>query len=119
MIDLHMHTKYSDGQFEVKELLNILNEKGIKYASITDHNSIGAHIEMRDNNLHDLYEGEMITGVEIQTLVDDYLIEVYLNSYLDNDSLISALNRDIEDYHMLFNNYKNKMINNNNLDKDS
>ena len=46
MIDLHMHTKYSDGQFNVKELINILNEKGIKYASITDHNSIGAHIEM-------------------------------------------------------------------------
>ena len=92
MIDLHMHTKYSDGQFEVKELLNILNEKGIKYASITDHNSIGAHIEMRDNNLYSLYNGKMITGVEIQTLVDDYLIEVLVynfdidkfNKYIEN-----------------------------------
>lgn len=46
MIDLHMHTKYSDGQFEVKELICMLNDKGIKYASITDHYSIGAHIEM-------------------------------------------------------------------------
>ena len=92
MIDLHMHTKYSDGQFNVKELINILNEKGIKYASITDHNSIGAHIEMRDNNLYSLYKGKMITGVEIQTLVDDYLIEVLvynfdidkLNKYIEN-----------------------------------
>ena len=81
MIDLHMHTKYSDGQFEVKELLGILNDNGIKYASITDHNSIGAHIEMRDNNLYSLYDGKMITGVEIQTLVNDYLIEVLVYNF--------------------------------------
>jgi predicted metal-dependent phosphoesterase TrpH len=76
-----MHTKYSDGQFEVKDLLNILNEKQIKYASITDHNSIGAHLEIRENNLYELYNGIMITGVEIQTLVDGYLIEVLVYNY--------------------------------------
>ncbi len=86
MIDLHMHTKYSDGQYEVKDLLNILNEKGIKYASITDHNSIGAHIEIRDKDLYRLYNGKMITGVEIQTLVDDYLIEVLVYNF-DIDKL--------------------------------
>ncbi len=86
MIDLHMHTKYSDGQYEVKDLLNILNEKGIKYASITDHNSIGAHIEIRDKDLYSLYKGKMITGVEIQTLVDDYLIEVLVYNF-DIDKL--------------------------------
>lgn len=81
MIDLHMHTRYSDGQFNVRELLDILNEKNIKYASITDHNSIQAHIEMRDNNLYPLYSGKMISGVEIQTLVGDYLIEVLVYNF--------------------------------------
>lgn len=81
MIDLHMHTKYSDGQFEVKELIEILNERGIKYAAITDHNSIGAHIEIRDNDLYRLYDGKMITGTEIQTLVGDYLIEVLVYNF--------------------------------------
>ena len=90
MIDLHMHTKYSDGQFDVSELLNILNKKDIKYASITDHNSIGAHIEMRDNDLYSLYNGKMITGVEIQTLVDDYLIEVLVYNF-DIDKLNSFI----------------------------
>lgn len=92
MIDLHMHTKYSDGQFYVEELLNILNDKGIKYAAITDHNSVGAHLEIREKNLDKLYNGKMITGVEIQTLVDSYLIEVLvynfdidrLNEYIEN-----------------------------------
>lgn len=81
MIDLHMHTKYSDGQFKVRDLINILNEKGIKYASITDHNSVLAHLEYRDDNLQDLYNGKMITGVEIQTLVGKYLIEVLVYNF--------------------------------------
>ena len=36
---------------------------------------------MRDNNLYSLYNGKMITGVEIQTLVDDYLIEVLVYNF--------------------------------------
>ena len=86
MIDLHMHTKYSDGQFKVRELIDILNEKNIKYASITDHNSIEAHVEIRDNDLYSLYNGKMISGVEIQTLVGDYLIEVLVYNF-DIDKL--------------------------------
>ena len=85
MIDLHMHTLYSDGQFGVTDLLGILNKEGIKYASITDHNSLDSHIEIRDNNLEELYDGKMITGVELQTLVDGYLIEVLIYNF-DLDS---------------------------------
>lgn len=81
MIDLHMHTKYSDGEKTVSELIDLLNEKGIKYASITDHNSVGAHEEIREKNLLDKYNGRMITGVEIQTIVDDYLIEVLVYDF--------------------------------------
>lgn len=81
MIDLHMHTKFSDGQYDVENLINILNDKGIEYASITDHNSIGAHLLIRDKGLSSLYNGKMISGVEIQTLVDDYLIEVLVYNF--------------------------------------
>ncbi len=86
MIDLHMHTTYSDGANDVKNLIKTLNDKGIKYASITDHNSVDAHIEFRDNNYQELYNGKMISGVEIQTIVDDYLIEVLVYDY-DLDAL--------------------------------
>lgn len=81
MIDLHMHTKYSDGDYNLVDLIKILNKENIKYASITDHNSVGAHIEFKENNLKDLYKGKMITGIEIQALVGDYLIEVLVYDY--------------------------------------
>ena len=81
MIDLHLHTKYSDGAYTVKELIDILNKNNIEYASITDHNSIDAHIEYQENNYKELYKGKMIPGTEIQTLVDGYLIEVLVYNY--------------------------------------
>lgn len=81
MIDLHMHTNYSDGKYNVLELIEILNKNGIKYASITDHNSVDAHIEYEQNGYNQIFNGKMIHGVELQTIVDDYLIEVLVYNY--------------------------------------
>ena len=81
MIDLHLHTTYSDGAYSVRELIDILNENNIKYASITDHNSIDALIEYEENGYDKLYKGKMIRGTEIQTLVNGYLIEVLVYGY--------------------------------------
>ena len=42
MIDLHIHTKYSDGTDEVLTILKKAEEKNLKYISITDHNNCDA-----------------------------------------------------------------------------
>lgn len=81
MIDLHIHSTYSDGAHTVKELIDILNKNNIKYASITDHNSIEAHLEYEANNYDKLYNGTMLRGTEIQTIVDGYLIELLVYNY--------------------------------------
>lgn len=86
MIDLHMHTTYSDGKYSVLELIDILNAKKINYASITDHNSVDAHIEFEQKEYQRKFNGKMIRGVEVQTIVNDYLIEVLIYNY-DLDSL--------------------------------
>ena len=39
MIDLHMHTVYSDGDKAVEEILKLCEEKQLEYISITDHNN--------------------------------------------------------------------------------
>ena len=58
MIDLHLHTTYSDGEYNVRELIDKLNENNIMYASITDHNSIDGIIEYEDKEA--LYENPNI-----------------------------------------------------------
>ena len=40
MIDLHMHSLYSDGTFSVPELVKRSKEKGIKILSLTDHDTV-------------------------------------------------------------------------------
>ncbi|MFA6598799.1 MAG: PHP domain-containing protein [Ignavibacteriaceae bacterium] len=41
-IDLHSHTKFSDGYFTPQELLEKVNEKNISVLAITDHDTIDA-----------------------------------------------------------------------------
>lgn len=64
MIDLHMHSYYSDdGEFQPEELVQKCKEKGIRYMAIADHNCVRAVEEGRKaaqkEGIH------FISGVEI------------------------------------------------------
>ncbi|MDA1215919.1 MAG: PHP domain-containing protein, partial [Chloroflexi bacterium] len=38
-IDLHMHTTFSDGRLSPTELVDLLASRGLRVASITDHDT--------------------------------------------------------------------------------
>ena len=65
MIDLHMHSLYSDGTFSVSELVKRSKEKGIRILSLTDHDTVeglsNATKECVENNI------KFINGIEIST----------------------------------------------------
>lgn len=92
MIDLHMHTKYSDGTDSVKEILNNANKIKLETISITDHNTCNAYQEMEEFSVSKFYNGKIIVGCEFTTSFDDRLIEVLgygfnyikVNEYLNN-----------------------------------
>ena len=44
--DLHIHSSYSDGAYTPEEIIDIAKKNGVKYISITDHDSIGNNILM-------------------------------------------------------------------------
>ena len=76
MIDLHMHTTYSDGTDTVKELLEKAEDIGLEVISITDHNTCKAYFEMEKFNVKEIYKGDIIVGCEFTTSFDNRLIEV-------------------------------------------
>lgn len=92
MIDLHMHTKYSDGTDSAKEILNNANKIKLETISITDHNTCNAYQEMEEFSISKFYNGKIIVGCEFTTSFDDRLIEVLgygfdyikVNEYLNN-----------------------------------
>ena len=44
-IDLHIHSKSSDGKFTVQEILQEAKARNINFLSITDHDSIGCQTQ--------------------------------------------------------------------------
>ncbi|MDE6284132.1 MAG: NUDIX domain-containing protein [Bacilli bacterium] len=95
MIDLHIHSTYSDGTDTVKDILRKAQEKKLEVISITDHNSCMAYLEIDGINPASLYDGKIIAGAEFTTHYKgrffevlgygfDYLkMAVFLNDFYD------------------------------------
>ena len=66
-IDLHMHSLYSDGVYDVSTLLRMAEERGLSIISITDHDNCSAHIELMDENVRNNFSGDIKVGMEITT----------------------------------------------------
>jgi len=86
MIDLHIHTDNSDGEFNVVDILKIAQEKELKYISLTDHDNINVYNQLNDIEISNFYKGEIISGVELQCKYKDIIIEV-LGYKIDIDKM--------------------------------
>ena len=80
-VDLHLHTTASDGRLSPTELVNLLGERGLRFAAITDHDST--------EGLPEAYEAKtrfpdltLIPGIELSTEAGDSEIHV-LGYFLD------------------------------------
>ena len=76
MIDLHMHTNYSDGTDSVVELLQNAEIANLEIISITDHNTAKAYEELEKIDIAKFYSGKIIPGIEINTKVLGVPIEI-------------------------------------------
>ena len=50
-VDLHIHSNYSDGKADFKEIIDSAKDKGYKLISITDHNTVERHQKFQDASL--------------------------------------------------------------------
>ena len=75
MVDLHMHSVYSDGSKTVEEILKMCEEKKLEYISITDHNTAKQYEDeaLINNNI---FSGKVIKGVELNAVFKDKNIEI-------------------------------------------
>ena len=76
MIDLHMHTTYSDGTDNVIEILKKAEELKLDCISITDHDKCNAYEELKNIDVKKYYKGEIIKGIEIKCSYKGSTIEV-------------------------------------------
>ena len=75
MIDLHMHTIYSDGCNTIEQILKMCEEQKLEYISITDHNTCKAYYDeaIKNNNI---FTGSIIKGCELNAEFQGRGIEI-------------------------------------------
>ena len=76
MIDLHLHTNYSDGTDSVEELLENAERQQLELISITEHETVAAYVELQNSEIREKFKGEIITGVELKAIYNNHNIEV-------------------------------------------
>lgn len=81
MIDLHIHTTYSDGTYSVKEILKEAQEKKLEVISITDHDNVKAYKEIGKIDVNNFYSGKIITGCEFKCILPEYNLPIEILGY--------------------------------------
>lgn len=93
MIDLHLHTKASDGTLSLEELVKRAEEAGLRAIAITDHDTV-----QNARRIKGLETGiEVIPGIEISVYDDklNYIDLHVIGLFIDpeNPTLLSTLER--------------------------
>lgn len=86
MIDLHIHTIYSDGDKTIEEILKMCEEKKLEYISITDHDTCKQYEDETFNN-NKIFNGKIIKGSELHAIFQNKNIEIL--AYNVNHNIIN------------------------------
>ena len=86
MIDLHIHTNYSDGADSITEVLQKAEKLRLTYISITDHDNCKVYKELENMDIKKYYTGTIIPGIEIKCSYKKRLIEI-LGYKIDTNKL--------------------------------
>ncbi len=81
-IDLHTHTRYSDGKLSPRELLNMAREKNLGAIAITDHDTLDGFKEYLSYG--EDFGLEVVPGIEfgVKNEKERHLSEVHVLGYL-------------------------------------
>lgn len=87
--DLHLHSTFSDGKLTPEQILEISKKNGVKYISITDHDSIDSQYITKEK-----FDGvNIISGIEFSSEI--YEFEIHILGYfidIENENLNNIVN---------------------------
>jgi len=90
LIDLQLHSVNSDGYLEPGEVAKLCSERGVKIASLTDHNTVSGQEEFKRACKE--YKIKAIPGIELYvTLKNRHMNLLWYNFDIDNPDLHKIL----------------------------
>lgn len=75
MMDIHMHTIYSDGDKTVEEVLKMCEKRRLEYISITDHDTCKQYDD-EALKYNKIFSGKIIKGSELHAVFQNKNIEI-------------------------------------------
>ena len=90
MIDLHIHSNYSDGLDNIEKILRKANDIGLNTISITDHDTCKAYDELENIDYQKLFNGKIMKGIEISSKYKGHKIELLAYNF-DNHHLVNRV----------------------------
>ena len=94
LIDLQLHSTYSDGYLTPRELAKFADGKKIKIASLTDHNTVGGAEEFRRACKE--FKIKPITGVELYAKLKSKRFNLLWYNFDDKNPELHAFLRNIQ-----------------------
>ena len=91
LVDLHMHTYFSDGTMSPEEVANEAKRTGLGVIAVTDHNNLEAYESLKracDN--HGILA---IRGVEIDCRYKDRVVHILAYNFNDNEKLFNLIKK--------------------------
>lgn len=90
LVDLHIHTYYSDGTMSPKEVVEDAKRKNLGIIAITDHDVLDSYEELK-------VEAEKagiiaIRGIEIDSIFEGHLVHLLAYKFEDNEKLFKLIN---------------------------
>lgn len=90
LVDLHIHTYYSDGTMSPKEVVKDAKEKNLGIIAITDHDVLESYEEFKKEAEK---EGIIaIRGVEIDSIFEGHLVHLLAYKFNDNKKFFDLVN---------------------------
>lgn len=83
LIDLHIHSNYSDGTQDIEEIIDISASIPLKVISITDHDTIDGINPARNHIIKKQYPLDLITGTELSSKYGN--LDVHILGYCFNE----------------------------------
>ncbi|MBQ8845149.1 MAG: PHP domain-containing protein [Clostridia bacterium] len=94
--DFHIHTKHSDGEFTVREIIDQLLNYGCKGFSITDHDNIDGNQEAINYIKEKNIDIDYVTGVEFSCKDENTFVKSHILGYnidFNHDAIKTLINK--------------------------
>lgn len=92
LIDLQVHSTYSDGYLSPTEMVNYLAKQGVRVASLTDHNTVAGNEEFRlACKKHNI---KPIAGLELYVKLGRKKMNILWFNFNENEPALHAVLRD-------------------------